>query len=58
MGVSVAASAQKSGCTVHWASEGRSAATRRRAAEVNLRDVGTLARLCQTCETLISVVPR
>jgi 3-hydroxyisobutyrate dehydrogenase-like beta-hydroxyacid dehydrogenase len=57
MGVSVAASAQNSGCTVHWASEGRSAATRRRAQEVNLQDEGSLARLCQACETLISVVP-
>jgi 3-hydroxyisobutyrate dehydrogenase-like beta-hydroxyacid dehydrogenase len=57
MGISIAASAQKSGCQVRWASEGRSAQTHERAAKHNLRDVGTLLALCQTCSILISVCP-
>lgn len=57
MGVSVAASAQKGGHTVYWASEGRSPQTLRRAQEQGLRDAGSLAEVCQTCTILLSVCP-
>ena len=57
MGISVAASALQSGHQVCYASEGRSDATRSRASEHNLRDLGTLAELCQTCSIIISVCP-
>lgn len=57
MGVSVAASARKSGHAVYWASEGRSPETRRRAEEQKLIEVGTLAELCRTCSILVSVCP-
>jgi alkaline phosphatase len=57
MGIFVAASAQNSGCKVYWVSEGRSAQTHKRVAEFNLRDAGTLSRLCETCSILISVCP-
>ncbi len=57
MGISVAAAAQKTGCTVNWCSKDRSQATRRRAEGQNLQEVKTLKELCQTCEVLISVCP-
>ena len=57
MGVSIAASAQNSGCDVYWASEGRSAQTHERAAKHRLLDAGTLSELCRTCSLLISVCP-
>jgi 3-hydroxyisobutyrate dehydrogenase-like beta-hydroxyacid dehydrogenase len=57
MGISVAASAQNSGCDVYWASEGRSPQTRERAEKFALHDVGSLASLCQTCSILVSVCP-
>ena len=57
MGVSVAASALRSGQRVCYASEGRSEATQARAAEHNLRDLGTLAKLCKTCSIIISICP-
>ena len=57
MGISIAASAQNSGYEVLWASEGRSAETRKRAEEHGLTDVGTLAELCRVCPTLVSVCP-
>ena len=57
MGVSVAASAKDGGHDVCWASEGRSQQTRQRAEGVHLRDAGTLAALCMTCEVLLSVCP-
>jgi 3-hydroxyisobutyrate dehydrogenase-like beta-hydroxyacid dehydrogenase len=57
MGISIAASAQNSGCHVYWASEGRSVQTHERAAKHNLRDARTLQNLCQTCPILISVCP-
>jgi 3-hydroxyisobutyrate dehydrogenase-like beta-hydroxyacid dehydrogenase len=57
MGISIAASAQNSGCQVYWASEGRSAQTRERAEEHSLRDAGTLSALCETCTILVSVCP-
>jgi len=57
MGIAVAASAQRSGQVVCYASEGRGQATLARAAEHSLRDLGTLAALCQACSLLISVCP-
>ena len=57
MGISVAASAQNSGCAVYWVSHGRSAHTRQRAEEHSLIDAGTLGQLCQACEAIISVCP-
>lgn len=57
MGVSVAASALRSGQRVCYASERRSEATRARAAEHALLDLGTLNELCQSCSIIISVCP-
>lgn len=57
MGISVAASAQNSGCEVYWASTDRSDQTRERAAEHGLKDAQTLENLCQTCEVIVSVCP-
>jgi 3-hydroxyisobutyrate dehydrogenase-like beta-hydroxyacid dehydrogenase len=57
MGISVAASAKNSGCDVHWVSEGRSAATRERAAKFGLTETRTLEALCETCPIVISVCP-
>jgi 3-hydroxyisobutyrate dehydrogenase-like beta-hydroxyacid dehydrogenase len=57
MGISVAASAQKAGCEVYWASEGRSPQTRERAEKHSLCDAGTLAELCSTCSIIVSVCP-
>jgi 3-hydroxyisobutyrate dehydrogenase-like beta-hydroxyacid dehydrogenase len=57
MGISVAASAIKSGHKLYWASEIRSNGTRQRAEEYKLTDVGSLSQLCQTCEVIFSVCP-
>lgn len=57
MGISIAASAKNSGHEVIWASEGRSADTRTRAEQHDLRDAGTLANLCATCSVIVSVCP-
>jgi 3-hydroxyisobutyrate dehydrogenase-like beta-hydroxyacid dehydrogenase len=57
MGISVAAAAQNSGCEVYWASEGRSPQTHERARRFDLRDVGTVAGLCETCSLILSVCP-
>src|SRR4029079_15202872 len=57
MGISIAASAQNSGHHVYWASEGRSSATRERAAKFGLRDAKTVGDLCAECSILVSVCP-
>ncbi|HEX5432307.1 MAG TPA: DUF1932 domain-containing protein [Bryobacteraceae bacterium] len=57
MGSMVALSLQNGGNEVCWASEGRSAATRSRAVELNLTDVDSLAELCGTCAVIVSVCP-
>jgi 3-hydroxyisobutyrate dehydrogenase-like beta-hydroxyacid dehydrogenase len=57
MGISIAASAQRSGCTVYWASSERSAATQARADQHGLVEVGTVAELCARCGLLVSVCP-
>jgi 3-hydroxyisobutyrate dehydrogenase-like beta-hydroxyacid dehydrogenase len=57
MGISVAASAKNSGCTVYWTSQGRSAATRERVDKIALHEAHTLAELCEKCPIVISVCP-
>ncbi len=57
MGISIAASMRAAGHEVFWAAAGRSAATRQRAAEQNLRAVESLPALCAACEILICVCP-
>ena len=57
MGISIAASAIAAGHDVVWASDGRSEASRQRAAEHNLRDAGTLDALYAACDIVICVCP-
>ncbi len=57
MGISIAASAQAAGNKVYWSSAGRSAATRQRAAENSLLEVGALADLCAVCDVILCVCP-
>jgi len=57
MGISVAASALHAGHRVCYASEGRSDATRSRAAAHNLHDLETLSELCAQCSIIISICP-
>ena len=57
MGISVAASAKNSGCTVRWVGAGRSAQSHARAQEHGLVDAGTLAELCRQSEIIVSVCP-
>jgi 3-hydroxyisobutyrate dehydrogenase-like beta-hydroxyacid dehydrogenase len=57
MGISVAASAQKTGFKVYWASEGRSEQSRKRAEDHNLIDARTIENLSQTCDLIICVCP-
>lgn len=57
MGISVAASARNSGCTVYWVGAARSAQSRARAEEQGLRDAGDLATLCRQSEIIVSVCP-
>ncbi len=57
MGSSIAASAQKGGQEVYWASQGRSTATHERAARIGLRDAGAVANLCTTCSIILSICP-
>jgi 3-hydroxyisobutyrate dehydrogenase-like beta-hydroxyacid dehydrogenase len=57
MGVSVGASAKAGAHRVLWASQGRGAATKARAAEHGLEDVGTVAELCAVSEIILSVCP-
>src|SRR5687767_14286281 len=57
MGISVAASAKNSGCTVYWAGKGRSAQSHARAKEHGLLDAGRVADLCRVSEIIVSVCP-
>ena len=57
MGVSIAASAIHNGHHVYWASQGRSADTRKRAEENHLIDAGSIAEVCKQCPIILSVVP-
>lgn len=57
MGISIAASALNSGCSVFWAAEGRSPQTHQRAADHSLSPLPSLADLCHTCSMIFSVCP-
>lgn len=57
MGISVAATLQKGGHKVLWASEGRSRATQDRAIKHNLVDVVSVGALCRECQVIVSVCP-
>jgi 3-hydroxyisobutyrate dehydrogenase-like beta-hydroxyacid dehydrogenase len=57
MGSGVGASARTAGARVLWVSEGRGAATRKRAEADGLEDVGTLARLTREARVILSVCP-
>lgn len=57
MGASVAAAAAARGARVGWASEGRSAASRRRASEAELEDLGSVRALAEWSEVILSVCP-
>jgi len=57
MGVSVAASARGSGCTVFWASEGRGMKTRERAEKHGIIEMASLSELCGKCSVIVSVCP-
>jgi 3-hydroxyisobutyrate dehydrogenase-like beta-hydroxyacid dehydrogenase len=57
MGVSIAASAISSGQTALWASDGRGSATRQRAEENGLQDVGNVAELCSQSDIICSICP-
>ncbi|HVQ92461.1 MAG TPA: NAD(P)-binding domain-containing protein, partial [Mycobacteriales bacterium] len=57
MGASVGAAAAACGHEVYWASAGRSAASRARAAAAGLADAGSLAELAGRVEVLLSIVP-
>jgi len=57
MGSSLGAALSAGGHTPHWASDGRSQATRTRAGGDGLVDVGTLRALTNTCDIIISVCP-
>ena len=57
MGVSIGVSAKDSGNTVYWVSEKRSPESTERANDAGLEDAGTLAKLCEICEVIVSVCP-
>ncbi len=57
MGISIAASARAAGHDVYWASAGRSAATRQRAADQGLLEVDSVADLCAASEIIVCVCP-
>ncbi len=57
MGSTVGATLVGGGARVVWASEGRSPATRARAAEIGLDDAGTLAAVVRASPVIVSVVP-
>ena len=57
MGIVLAASAQLAGHRVLWRSQGRSAASRKRAEQAGLTDARTLAAVCGQADVLLSVCP-
>jgi 3-hydroxyisobutyrate dehydrogenase-like beta-hydroxyacid dehydrogenase len=57
MGASVGAAARSNQHTVLWASAGRSAGTGARARRANLQDAGTVAKLVNASELVLSVCP-
>ncbi|MBI2205977.1 MAG: NAD(P)-dependent oxidoreductase [Candidatus Rokubacteria bacterium] len=57
MGSAIGAAARVAGALVLWASEGRSASTRKRAEEDGLADVRTVERLVTESQVILSVCP-
>jgi 3-hydroxyisobutyrate dehydrogenase-like beta-hydroxyacid dehydrogenase len=57
IGVTLAETAQNSGHSAFWVSEGRSQATRTRAETRHLTDAETLGALCATCQVIVSICP-
>jgi 3-hydroxyisobutyrate dehydrogenase-like beta-hydroxyacid dehydrogenase len=57
MGAQVAAQAVAAGAKVWWTREGRSAATRERAAELALEPADSMAELTAACSVVLSVCP-
>jgi len=57
MGICIAAAVQHGGHRVYWVSAGRSRETRQRAEELQLEDAGTLQKLCNSVEVIISICP-
>src|ERR1700730_4410604 len=57
MGSVVGACAVAAGARVLWASEGRSAGSRERAAAAGLEDAGTVAALVAASDVILSVCP-
>jgi len=57
MGAAVGAALRAAGHNVVWASEGRSAATRRRAEGAGLHDLGSVEEVARASEVLFSVCP-
>ena len=57
MGSGIGASVRSAGARVLWASEGRGAATRKRADADGLEDAGTLAALARQADVILSVCP-
>lgn len=57
MGVSLAATVVRGGHQALWASAGRTAATRARAKDQGLVDVGTLDALCARADVVVSICP-
>jgi 3-hydroxyisobutyrate dehydrogenase-like beta-hydroxyacid dehydrogenase len=57
MGSAVGALLVRAGETVLWASDGRSAATARRASEAGLQDARTVAQLVARSDLILSIVP-
>jgi len=57
MGAAVGAALRTTGATVLWASDGRSAATARRAAKAGLEDAGTVEALVRRSEVIVSLCP-
>ncbi|MFI5675353.1 NAD(P)-dependent oxidoreductase [Streptomyces cellulosae] len=57
MGAEVAAQAVAAGAAVRWLAQGRSAATRERAAAVGLAAARSMAELTAGCEVILSVCP-
>ncbi|HTY73006.1 MAG TPA: DUF1932 domain-containing protein [Actinomycetes bacterium] len=57
MGSAVGAALRDGGHDVAWASRGRSAATARRAEAAGLVDLGTVERLADACDLIVSLCP-
>ena len=56
MGQAVAASLKSSGFSVHTALEGRSERTRTLACEAGLNDCGSMQKVIETCDVLLSIL--